>query len=991
MNFKILRLISLLLLTAAIPLKSQLVINEIMAANAGFEYDPDYYNFSDWVEIKNTGSSAVNLEGYYLSDELGDLKKWKFPSHSLAAGAYYVVYCDKEDNGRHTSFALRAEGEIVYLSDEGGSILSIIDFGQQYPDISYGRDPAEADRLLYCATPTPGSGNLVTDNIIPGPRVQYSIPAGRLEADASLSLSGNVIRYTTNYEEPGPNSLIYSEPIRIDRTMAVRSRTYDDGFLPGETYANTYFLDEHEFTLPVVALSFKDDHFYDDQIGIHVRGSNGVAGYCGDVANWYQDWERPAYFEYFDENGVKQISQMIGVKMAGGCTRGRDQKAMSLYARGKYGTNNFDYAFFKEKPDINSFPSLLLRNSGNDQDQTLLRDAFLQALVKGSMDMDFQAYQPVIVYFNGWYRGIYNLREKTNEDYVVSNYFLDESDIDMLERDREIIQGTAESYTSLVDFLDEHSLAEDDKYQIAAGMFDVQEYINWLCVHLYIGDRDWPGNNHKFWKEKVGGRWRWIMFDLDYGFGFRMDSDGYKLESFERATDPNSSSRSNAPWSTLLFRKLLENDGFEKKFLSTYLTHVYSSFEPEWCNYVLDSLSSVIDFEIYYNQRKWGRSKSQWLDFLSTLEVYAENRHGFMPGYVKEYFNLSSDPVNLVISNPDTRKGKVKVNEATIQAYPLDLHTYSELPMSIVAVPGKGFRFSHWKDNSSSTTYSESLSIVSDSSLALDLEPVFEEIGETSGIHLNELADISFLFQDEFGENSGFIELYNSGDSEALMYSFFLSDDRDRLCRYAIPDSSVIPAGGFLTFYTDGEARQGSMHTDFRLDRDGEKVYLTQKVGYDYVIKDSAVFEYLGTDASYGRYEDGTGDWRHMSVLTPGRPNESSGLGNDQVITETRVDYHLYPNPTAGDLFIALEKTAGAPGNTVGIRNGTWSGDSHPDNRGDYYADLIDISGKVVYPRIWLNSSRNHLDIGMLDRGLYIVRIFRDESMVHTARVILMK
>ncbi|UCH15085.1 MAG: lamin tail domain-containing protein, partial [Bacteroidales bacterium] len=360
--------------------KSQVIINEIMAANATTLIETDYYNFPDWIEIYNSGTTSVNLSDYYLSDDNDDLKQWRFPSATLNPGQYYIVYCDKKGTGNHTNFGLRVEGESVFLCDLPGNIIDYMAYPDQFPDISYGRNPSSTNQWLYCANPTPGETNLVTGAVNQGTKVEYSIPAGRLNSSATLTLTGTDIKYTTHGDEPGPNSSTYSQPISINATTVVKSKTFRDNYLPGETYANTYFLNEHAFTLPVISLSFTSDYFYDNTIGIHVRGTNGTAGNCGSIANWNQNWERAAYFEYFDENGEKQISQPVGVKLAGGCTRGRDQKSLSIYARSKYGDNDFDYSFFKQKPEITRYKSLLLRNSGNDQDQTLLRDAFLQAL-----------------------------------------------------------------------------------------------------------------------------------------------------------------------------------------------------------------------------------------------------------------------------------------------------------------------------------------------------------------------------------------------------------------------------------------------------------------------------------------------------------------------------------------------------------------------------------------------------------------------------------
>lgn len=413
--------------------RAQFVINEIMATNATSLIETDFYNFPDFIELYNSGNTGLSLSDYYLSDDPENLLKWNLPSGTLAANQYYLIYCDKNNTGRHANFGLSADGETAYLTHKSGLLVDNVTFGKQYADVSYGRNPSELSQWHYCATPTPGKANNITSDTALAAKAGYSIPAGRLGSATTLSLSGNTIKYTTNGAEPKSTSLSYSQPFTINKTMIIKTKSFQSGYLPGETSANTYFLNEHSFTLPVVSLSFDPAYFYDDVIGIHVRGTNGTEGNCGTVANWNQDWERAAYFEYFDADGVKQISQPIGVKLAGGCTRGREQKSMSLYARSKYGNNDSDYAFFAQKPDITSYKSLLLRNSGNDQGQTLLRDAFLQALVNQSMDLDFQSYQPAIVYFNGEYRGIMNLREKTDEDYFLSNYAIGSDGVDFLE------------------------------------------------------------------------------------------------------------------------------------------------------------------------------------------------------------------------------------------------------------------------------------------------------------------------------------------------------------------------------------------------------------------------------------------------------------------------------------------------------------------------------------------------------------------------------
>lgn len=969
------------LLLSAVLANSQIIINEIMATNVTINYETDYYNFPDWTELYNSGTMDINLAEYYISDDASELQKWKLPSAILAPNMYYIIYCDKKSSGMHTNFGLNTGGETIYLSNASGNIIDQIEYPEQYPDVSYGRNPSDLNNWFYCATPTPGDQNMTTNATEVAPKVGFSVAGGRLNTPVSLSLTGPEIKYTTNGAVPTISSSSYSQEININKTMVVKTKSFQEGFIPGETAANTYFLEEHHFTLPVVSLSFNPEYFYDEMIGIHVVGKNGTSGLCGSVANWYQPWERAAYLEYFDVNGKRQISQPVGLKLAGGCTRGRDQKSISVYARSKYGDSDFDYAFFKQKPDMVRFKSVLLRNSGNDQDQTLLRDAFIQALVNNSVDLDYQSYQPCIVYFNGQYRGIMNLREKVDEDYFFSNYTLGSNEIDFLEGilfseappNYVALRGTDSEYLQLVNYLTDNNLSGALNFQYIANQLDLQEYINYMALQIYIGNRDWPGNNLKFWKKKENGKWRWIVFDLDYGFGFRLDpGEDYLFESFHHATQADGLSHPNPAWSTLLFRKLLENERFKKQFLSTFNALMYSSFKPEWCDYVLDSLSSVIDFEIYYNNQKYGRTKSQWIEYLNTIKSYAVNRYHFMPGYTESFFELSPEnKVTASITNQHVEKGKAEVNKVTVHQYPFSMITYKEIPLRIKAIPAYGYRFSQWNQSGTDIKYSEDQEIISETSFNLNIEPVFEPIDKLEGIFLNEIAPVSALFRDEFNEESGFVELFNNTAKEAILYSCFISDKKDNLQRYAIPDSTIIPAGGFITFYLDAEARQGSLHASFKADKDGEVMILSQKVGDTIHILDSVSFSLLVEDHSFGKYTDGTGNWQHMVIMTPGFPNDASRLNNTRFIPEITYNITIYPNPSDGNITVCMDESI--------IYEHTFT------------MDIIDVTGKVVYPKVWLNSNNNRIYLSALNQGLYFSRVFKNNQLIYTGKIIISK
>jgi hypothetical protein len=110
----------------------------------------------------------------------------------------------------------------------------------------------------------------------------FSVSGGRYSTTIQVSLShanpAAEIRYTTDGSEPNVNSLVFSTPISVNQTKTLKAKAFLTGFLPGETETQTYFINEHTFSLPVVSISTRPDYLYDNLIGIYVEGTNGVSG-----------------------------------------------------------------------------------------------------------------------------------------------------------------------------------------------------------------------------------------------------------------------------------------------------------------------------------------------------------------------------------------------------------------------------------------------------------------------------------------------------------------------------------------------------------------------------------------------------------------------------------------------------------------------------------------------------------------------------------------
>jgi hypothetical protein len=680
----------------------QVVINEICPANADINFDPAFYNFSGWVELYNKGTAAVNITGYYLSNEESIKTKWQLPYGSIVpAKGYLIIWCDEENYKLHTNFKLHNDGETLLLYNGSLAEADRVAFPKQFTNISYGRLTDGDVNWEYQVTPSPGIKN---DGAKGAQRVGeplFSVSAGRFSGAQTLSLSHSdskaVIRYTTNGSEPDMTSTVYANPIAISKTTTVKAKAFVDGFIPSKTEVNSYFINEHSFSLPVISLSLNNKYLQDNQIGIYVDGTNGISGNCTEnLVNWNREWDRHSTFEYFEPSGKKILSQDIDIRIGGACSRNNPQKSLVLKARDKYGKNIIEHDFFKSKP-ITEFGGFILRNSGNDFWYTMFRDALMQTLPIGQMDLDYMAYQPTIVYINGKYWGIQNLREKIDGDYIKSNYGIDKEDVDLLETWTNPIEGSADTYNYYLNALQQMDLSTDEAFAFIDENIDVQEFINYLTAEIYYCNTDWPGNNIKMWRQRSGnGKFRWILWDTDFGFGLYTDRSYPTHPTLDFATATDGPDWPNPPQSTLHIRSLLANPTFRNRFIQTLTSSLSTTFKPERVVSMIDSFQDNIKTEMPYHVIRWDQGMDNWNYQVQLLRDFALQRNEFMKSHIGTFFGFNESVVINTESFP-YGSGGVVLNGITAAEPITNGFYYKNMPFTVVASPTPGYKFSYYK------------------------------------------------------------------------------------------------------------------------------------------------------------------------------------------------------------------------------------------------------------------------------------------------------
>jgi hypothetical protein len=692
------------LLACVFSLRAQVFINEVCAANGDINYDPQYYNFSAWVELYNAGSASANIGGYYLSDDSNNRTKWQIPAGtSISAKGFLIIWCDDMSTGLHTNFSLDPDGEEVALSSSASLLVDKVTFTKQHTNVSFGRTTDGGATLGYIVAPSPGAANSSTSPAEALEKPMFSLVAGRYSGTQTLSLShpiaGVSIHFTVDGSEPTNNSSLYSTAISISTTRTIKARAFKNGSIPSKTETATYFISEHAFSLPVISISTNPAYLWDNTIGIYTDGTNGTTGNCRDTpVNWNRDWDRHAMIEYFEPAGQRKFDQSIDIRIGGACSRNQAQKSFVVKARDKFVKKTIDEKLFSAK-ESESYGGFMLRNSGNDFNVTMFRDAFMQQLPQGQMDVDYMAYQPTIFYLNGQYWGIQNMREKIDADYIESNYGITKDDVDLLETGGNPIEGTADRYNLFMDSLaTKVDRAAPSTFAFIERYIDVQEYLNYLATEIYVCNTDWPGNNVKFWRQRSNnGKFRWILWDTDFGFALYTGASYPTHPTLNFATDPNSGvGWPNPPWSTLQLRLLLDNPTFKARFAQTLTTAMATTFHPTRVNQLITEFQNRITAEMPYHKQRWGGNVSDWTWELQRLRDFASQRHTFMQQHIADFFGLSEN-VKVNVKSTPANLSAYDINGVVIDNAVVDASYYKGLPIQVKAKPHDGSVIKNWK------------------------------------------------------------------------------------------------------------------------------------------------------------------------------------------------------------------------------------------------------------------------------------------------------
>ena len=385
-----------------------------------------------------------------------------------------------------------------------------------------------------------------------------------------------------------------------------------------------------KYKLPLISISTHKRNLYSQDKGLFIAGDALLnAIHSGNYFERGFDSEREVYFQYFNQEGKLSFELDLGMRIHGGITRRNPQKSLKFYARKEYGEVSINLPFLAEKR-VNRFILESMQESGGGQ--ALIEDVVAQEIVK-NIGLEQQNFQAVIVFINGEYWGLHTIRDRLDENYLAYKFNLNKDSFDII--DGHSLEGYPEiygdntDYLKILDFIKNNDINEQKNYNYINSKIDLDNFIDYYSVEIFFANHDWPIHNIKMWKKKNNGKWRFILYDLDGGFtGVGGD---HTLNMFERlSNEVDCGSCGNSPDATLLFRSLMENEQFRKKFSSRYKEIIEKYMSPERTLTVVDSIANIYQINMQSHINRWRYPwslKNHWKrDVENNIKDFLRNR-----------------------------------------------------------------------------------------------------------------------------------------------------------------------------------------------------------------------------------------------------------------------------------------------------------------------------------------------------------------------------
>ena len=695
------------------PLLAQIVINEYSAANYS-DYTDNYGDYEDWFELYNIGDSPLDLSDYYLSDKANNLTKFQITNPiQINAGSHLRIFASgrDEENGTdiHTNFKIhQTKGNewIILTAPDGITIIDSIFVKPCLTNHSRGRITDGSNNWGVFTIPSPFA---VNDDALESyaVRPQFSTEPGFHQSPITLELNSTelnaTIYYTTDGTYPSTTSTPYSSPINLSSTTIIKAITVSSNSNIHESFLEygTYFIND-TYTIPVLSVSGDEmDELLDGGWNLDPHGT----------------------FEYYKANGDLADKARGEFNKHGNDSWAYDQRGFDYITRDQFGYN---YAIkdelFRTK-DRDKYQRLIIKAAANDNypfsyggSGAHIRDAYVQSLSQiADLRMDERSFEPCILFLNGEYWGLYEIREKVDDtDFTDYYYDQDNGEVDYLKTwgGTWIEFGTDTGWTNIRNFILTNDMSVQSNYNHAKSFYNTGSLIDYFILNSYVVNADWLNYNTAWWRgtnpDGDKKKWRYTLWDMDNTFDHGTNYTGVPSQNPNAdPCDPENVGDQGGQGHVPMWNALLANDEFFADYINRWTDLSNNYFSCDFLIGHLDSLIDIIEPEMPAQIEKWGGNYGTWQNNVQDMRDFITTRceminGGILDCYEDEYGIEGPYDVSIVIEPPLT--GEISMNGFDLTESPFTGTYFGGITQEIEAEAIQDYTFDYWEFSTGTPT-----------------------------------------------------------------------------------------------------------------------------------------------------------------------------------------------------------------------------------------------------------------------------------------------
>jgi hypothetical protein len=714
------------------------------------------------------------------------------------------------NNSLHTNFKISKSGETIYLYSPGQTLLSELAVSCGDLDNSCGRHPDASSGIYLFQLGTPSASNnqsaTYTEYLLPP---VFSMPSGFYDQLFNVEITNpnpgsTSVHYTTDGSEPSPLSPLYTgEPIPVMYSVVLKAKVFGLGYLPSQNTVSSYLFGVSH-TTPIISVVTDQANLY---------GEKGI------FDNWWNDWEKAAYVEYFDSTQNIIFSQRTGMQIDGGWGGARYQPQHSFRLElddGVLGDGKIEYPLIPGRPGRTEYSRFYLRNGSNQYLVLPYKDASQVTAMGNGTNNYYSAWRPVSVYINGYYYGLYELREKIDAEYFKTLEGADEDGMGLLSLSAwygfalRALEGSVDEYLDDYTAFVQIDPADTNYWKLADTYFDLTYYTDYIIGESWIANTDWPGNNIKIYRsDKTNYRWRFCLIDLELSLAPNSWTDCY-TDHIRYMLDADA----NNPFINV-WKRSMQNEQYYHYFINRFADVMNTSYLFENVSSIENQMYEQTVIEMPKEFARWGdqnhipEQMATYTDNHNIFQSQLNERSTQVRNHIQSNFNLPNQ-VDLTLDVIPPEAGKVHISTITPAEYPWQGIYFNGVPIKIEAIANEGFNFLHWAPNS---LLSDTLNPVFQGILdtyEISFDAYFEEIATGVSvkddsspfiIYPNPANDILFVKNDKPGHKTHY-QLIDMNGKTVVEGWLDAGSDTSKIDIHSIPDAV------YLLEISDSENRQ---------------------------------------------------------------------------------------------------------------------------------------------------------------------------------------